>query len=122
MPAVKIPVLAAATFTNEVNETKVEEIKLKQNEDQEETVIQYILDASSEDTNADDTNAQYTVVNISDVSAFQNAHTVIEEPKPSSTTRILSTTVNEDGTTTLTVATEPDEDTETTPNADMEQI
>ena len=30
--------------------------------------------------------------------------------------------VNEDGTTTLTVATEPDEDTETTPNADMEQI
>ena len=82
----------------------------------------FILDASSEDTSADDTNAQYTVVNISDVSAFQNAHTVIEEPKPSSTTRILSTTVNEDGTTTLTVATEPDEDTETTPNADMEQI
>ena len=35
--------VAAATFTNEVNETKVEEIKLKQNEDQEETVIQYIL-------------------------------------------------------------------------------
>ena len=35
--------MAAATFTNEVNETKVEEIKLKQNEDQEETVIQYIL-------------------------------------------------------------------------------
>ena len=33
----------AATFTNEVNETKVEEIKMKQNEDQEETVIQYIL-------------------------------------------------------------------------------
>ena len=32
-----------ATFTNEVNETKVEEIKMKQNEDQEETVIQYIL-------------------------------------------------------------------------------
>ena len=28
--------VAAATFTNEVNETKVEEIKLKQNEDQEE--------------------------------------------------------------------------------------
>ena len=35
--------VAATTFTNEVNETKVEEIKMKQNEDQEETVIQYIL-------------------------------------------------------------------------------
>ena len=36
--------VAPATFTNEVNETKVvEEIKMKQSEDQEETVIQYIL-------------------------------------------------------------------------------
>ena len=83
----------------------------------------FFSDASSEDTNTDDTNAQYTVVNISDVSAFQNAHTVIEEPKPSSTTRILSTTVNEDGTTTLMVATEPDDNAGSDPNAGhMEQI
>lgn len=82
----------------------------------------HFLDASSEDTSTEDVNAQYTVVNISDVSAFQNAHTVIEEPKPSSKTRILSTTVNEDGTTTLMVATEPDDNAGTANVQINEQI
>ena len=87
-----------------------EQSERPQNEQEQATVIQYILDAgdnnvSQSQDQASESEAQYTVVNISDVSAFQNAHTVIEEPK--NTTRILSSTLNEDGTTTLMVATEP---------------
>lgn len=48
---------------------------------------------------------EYTVVNISDVSAYQNEHTVIEE----SVTEVLSTTHNEDGTTTYMVTANTDE-------------
>ena len=80
-----------------------------QNQEQT-TVIQYIYEdgetfEATRDGNAE-TEAQYTVVNISDVSAFQNAHTVVEEPK--NATRVLSSTVNEDGTTTYMVTAEPE--------------
>ena len=54
---------------------------------------------------------QYTVVNISDVSAYQNEHTVIAaEDNSAGTNRILSTTQNEDGTLTYMVATDGDSD------------
>ena len=78
--------------------------ELEEVEEQSPTpVIQYILESSENISEGTNENTQYTVVNISDVSAFQNAHTVIEEPK----TTILSSTLNDDGTTTLMVATEP---------------
>ena len=42
----------------------------------------------------------------SDVSAFQNPHTVVKEPK--NATRVLSSMVNEDGTITYMVTAEPE--------------
>ena len=79
----------------------------KQDEKQEptETIIQYIFDEDTEDQVEPVQSDQYTVVNISDVSAYQNEHTVIEDQN-----RILSTTQNEDGTTTYMVSTESGEE------------
>lgn len=77
----------------------------------QETVIQYILDTSEDPQNTAEQETNYTVVNISDVSAFQNAHTVIQaEDGNTAKTRILSSTLNEDGTTTLMVTTAEDEE------------
>ena len=58
---------------NTKDATKIVNVK----EEQTETIIQYIFD----DENAEQPvgGDQYTVVNISDVSAYDNAHTVIED-------------------------------------------
>ena len=85
----------------------VEDSLKVEKEEQTETVIQYIFDEESATTASTNEQPvdQYTVVNISDVSAYHNEHTVIEDNN-----RILSTTQNEDGTTTFMVATEPGEE------------
>ena len=83
---------------NTKDATKIVNVK----EEQTETIIQYIFD----DENAEQPvgGDQYMVVNISDVSAYDNAHTVIEDSNR------LITTQNEDGTTTYMVATENGEE------------
>ena len=76
-----------------------------------ETVTFVTFDGDENNDNSEPVE-QYTVVNISDVSAYQNEHTVIEDN--SGTNRILSTTQNEDGTLTYMVATDAsDSDTAT---------
>ena len=82
---------------NTKDATKIVNVK----EEQTETIIQYIFDDENAEQPVGD---QYTVVNISDVSAYDNAHTVIEDSNR------LITTQNEDGTTTYMVATENGEE------------
>jgi transcription elongation factor Elf1 len=88
----------------------------EEEEEKTEQVIHYIIDNSqtSSDLSSGQTGqqTQYTVVNISDVSAYQNEHTVIEatqEQNQQNSSRILSATQNEDGTTTLMVSTNDSE-------------
>ena len=75
-----------------------------------ETVTFVTFDGDENNDNSEPVE-QYTVVNISDVSAYQNEHTVIAaEDNSAGTNRILSTTQNEDGTLTYMVATDGDND------------
>ena len=74
------------------------------NDPLQDTVIQYILEPSEQEIVNENEQPQYTI--ISDMSNYE-AQTVLEDSK----TRILSTTQNEDGTTTLMVTTDDvDED------------